>query len=278
MRYLRFALIFFLLFYSAMSKSEESNPLSKLAWQLGPSQGIIGDKATINIPDGYAFLGATDTQKFMELNQNPSSGNEYLLAPKNLSWFVIFHFNPIGYVKDDETIDADEVLETAKKGAENSNAERRQRGWSTLSIVGWRIRPQYDKETKLLEWAFLDRDDKTHKDIINYNTRLLGREGVMEVVLVADPDMLDTSVGALKTVLTGYQYVSNESYAEYRQGDKVAEYGLAALVAGGAAAVAAKKGFFAVILGFLAAAWKFVIAAAIGGLAWLKSLFKKKDQ
>ena len=256
----------------------EPNPLSRLAWQFGPGQGAIGDKATINIPKGYAFLGAEDTKKFMEMNQNIAGDNEYVLAPQSLTWFAIFHFNPVGYVKDNEKLDADTLLDTAKQGSIAANEERRKRGWRTMTIQGWRFPPQYDQKTKLLEWAFIARDDSNGQDTINYNTRLLGRKGVMEVILVTDPANLNTSVAALKTALTGYEYTPGEKYADYRQGDRVAEFGLAALVAGGAAAVAAKKGLFAVIAGFFAAAWKFIIAAVAGIGVWLKSLFRKKSQ
>jgi uncharacterized membrane-anchored protein len=73
----------------------------------------------------------------------------------------------------------------------------------------------------------------------------------------------------------GFQYVSGQTYGEYQPGDHVAAYGLAALITGGAAAVAAKKGLFSVIGGFLVAAWKFVLAGFLALGAWFKSLFKK---
>jgi len=269
--------ILVIMFYSAIH-AEEENPVAKLAWQLGPGEGTIGDKAKIKIPEGFAFLGSEDTKKYMELLHNIPGDNEYVFAPTDMSWFAIFHFDPVGYVKDNETLDANAVLESVKQGTEQGNEERRKRGWATMSVVGWRFQPQYDKQMKLLEWAILAKEDSTHQDIINYNTRLLGRAGVMEVILVAAPESLDTSVATLKTVLSGYDFVAGQKYAEYKQGDRVAEFGLAALIAGGAAAVAAKKGFFAVIAGFLAAAWKFVVAAAIGVIAWLKSFFGKKDK
>ena len=47
---------------------------------------------------------------------------------------------------------------------------------------------------------------------------------------------------------------------------------------GGAVAVAAKKGFFGVILGFLAAAWKFIVVGVIALGAWFKSVFSGKDK
>lgn len=280
MRYLRLALGLIAFFLFGLSHAQEANPLADLAWQRGPSEGLIGGKATIKVPPGYVFLGSADTKKFMEANHNVSSGQEYLLAPDSLQWFSLFSFDPIGYVKDNETIDADAVLDTVKEGTKQGNEERKRRGWSTMSIIGWRFKPHYDRDSKLLEWAFVGRNDSTGSDVINYNTRLLGRSGVMQVVLVADPRILDTAAATLKTMLTDkYQFTPGEKYAEFKQGDHVAEYGLAALVAGGAAAVAAKKGVFAVIGVFLAAAWKFVLAMVFGAFVWLKSLFgKKKSQ
>ncbi len=264
--------------FAVAADTEKPSPIAALAWQFGPGEGVIGDKASIKIPEGFGFLGTAETKKFMELNQNFSNPNEYLLAPKSMDWFAIFQFEATGYVKDDETIDAAKLLETIKQGTAKGNEERRRRGWSTLSIQSWRFQPQYDQQTKLLEWAVLAKDDQSNTDVINYNTRLLGRTGVMQVVLVADPAMLDTAVATLKTTLSGYSFAPGEKYAEFKQGDRVAEFGLAALVAGGAAAVAAKKGFFAAALAFLAGAWKLVVAGFIAAFAGIKALFKKKDQ
>jgi uncharacterized membrane-anchored protein len=96
--------------------------------------------------------------------------------------------------------------------------------------------------------------------------------------VVTPPQKLDASIADFKSTLPGFQYLPGESYAEYRAGDHVAEYGLAALITGGALAVAAKKGLFTVIGGMLVAAWKFLLIgfAAVG--AWFKNLFKKKPQ
>ncbi len=55
----------------------------------------------------------------------------------------------------------------------------------------------------------------------------------------------------------------------------MAAYGLAALVLGGAAAVATKKGFWAVLGGFFAAGWKFIIAAFVALGAGIGKIFKR---
>jgi uncharacterized membrane-anchored protein len=282
MKHLRLALIFFAVVFQSIAHSADENPLAKLAWQSGPSVGVIGDKATIQIPKGYAFLNAVETKKFQDINQNFSDGTQYVLAPESLVWFSIFSFSPEGYIKDDEGSDANDIsankmLETTKKNTILANEERVKRGWGTMTIKGWRFQPHYDKQAKLLEWAYEAKQDSDNQSIINYNTRILGRTGVMQVVLVASPESLDTSISELKSAFGGYAYNAGESYTEFQQGDKVAEYGLAALIVGGAAAVAAKKGFFTVILAFLAGAWKFILVAIAGGFVWLKSLFTKKD-
>ena len=262
----------------AAAAADRPNPIAKLEWQYGPAKAKLGDKAEIQIPEGYAYLSAAETKKFMEMNENPSSDGEYLVAPQTLQWFTIFRFDPVGFVKDDDTIDAPALLKSITESQVAGNQERKNRGWPTLTIKGWGFQPRYDRQANLLEWAVAGKDDTSNADFVNYNTRLLGRTGVMEVTLLSAPESLDTSVRSLKDLLKGYSYSAGEKYSEFRAGDHVAEFGLAALIAGGAAAVAAKKGFFSVVLAFLAGAGKFIVAGLAAAAAWIGSLFKKRDR
>ena len=144
-------------FMPAMAQeSDGDSAISDLPWQVGPTKGQIGDKATIDVPEGYAFLGAEGTRQLNEMLQNPPTGaDEYTLAPKDLNWFSFFSFDDVGYVKDDEKLDTADILASIKEGTEASNAERRKRGWETMRIEGWSFQPQYDKQLNLLEWAIL---------------------------------------------------------------------------------------------------------------------------
>lgn len=248
----------------------EPHPLADLNWIYGPTEAELANKAKLHIPEGYAFLGIEDTDKFMEYLQNIPTGNEYtLILPDEIS-FANFGFNPIGYVKDDEEIDADAIMETLKSSNELANIEKKKRGWSTISITGWSFRPQYDQLARLLEWAILGKDDQTSEPIVNYKTRILGRGGVMEVTLVTPPESLDISVTELKTVMQGFEYLPGNKYAEYRDGDHVAEYGLAALIAGGAAAAVVKSGAGKSIM-------KFIIAGIIALFAGIGAIFKRNS-
>ena len=107
---------------------------------------------------------------------------------------------------------------------------------------------------------------------MNYTIRLLGRRGVMHVILVSDPQSLDRDIADFKASLAGYSFVSGERYSEFRSGDHVAEYGLAALVLGGAAAVATKTGFGKAIGKFLIFG---IIALGAAVAAFFRKLFRR---
>ncbi|HUA79242.1 MAG TPA: DUF2167 domain-containing protein [Dyella sp.] len=255
------------------------SPIASLPWQMGPAAVKLGNHATLKVPDGYAFLDAAGTRSLDNILHNPpGDADEYTLAPKSLAWIAFFSYEDIGYVRDDEKLDPDAILQSYRDGTEQSNKERKSRGWEELNILGWKAQPEYDAQIKSLTWSILAEDAQSHHQIINYNARLLGRHGVMDVVVVTSPEKLTAAIDDFKSTLPGFQYAPGESYAEYRPGDHVAEYGLAALITGGALAVAAKKGLFTVIGGFLVAAWKFVLAAFVALGAWFKNLFKKKTQ
>ena len=254
---------------------QQGNPIAALQWQKGPGADLIASKATLHVPAEVMYIDEANSKKFLQLTGNlPDPGNFIVLSRKD-DWWATFSFDPIGYVKDDEKIDADALLKQMQENDGPSNEQRRKLGLGELHLDGWYVPPHYDSVTKRLEWGL-----KLHSDkgvTLNYTIRLLGRTGVMDATLVSNPQSLDADVKSFKEVLNGFDFNSGERYSEFRAGDHVAEIGLGALVLGGAAAVAAKKGFFTVILGFLAAAWKFILAAVAAAAVKLRSLFSKKE-
>ncbi|SEO18388.1 Uncharacterized membrane-anchored protein [Nitrosospira multiformis] len=262
---------------AAQDEQETEKILGSLNWIEGPQEVNIEGKASFSIPTGYVFLNPADTKRFMEVIHNPSTGKAYLIAPQDLHWFSLLNFEETGYVKDDENIDPEAILSSIRENTEQGNVERRAKGWETMSVLGWKLPPYYDAVTKRLEWA-IDARSSNDEAIINLNTRILGRTGVTSAVLVASPEIFSTSTQEFKDALTGYEYISGEKYTEFRQGDRVAEYGLAALIAGGAAAVASKKGLWAMIAGFFAAFWKVIAGVIVAGFAGLISIFRKKKE
>jgi uncharacterized membrane-anchored protein len=255
------------LIFPDSSRAQDKNPLDDIAWQSGPGTGQLGNIAQIQLPEGYIFSGRDGVRKFLEMTQNPVSGGELgvVIPPRDSGdrWFVIFEFNSVGYVKDDEKddLDAKAILESIKTGTAHSNEERRKRGWPTMEILGWHTPPRYDPVTNNVTWAI--RGASEGSESVNYSVRLLGRRGVMDVDLVLDPTHVAAAVPDFNQLLTGFTFSTGNRYAEWRAGDKVAEYGLTALVAGGAGAALAKSGLLGKI-------WKLIVLGAIAALAAIK--------
>jgi len=206
----------------------------------------------------------------MEAMGNPASNEEVgFFAPNSLEWFVVFEFDEVGYIKDDEkdTLDAEAMLESIREGTEQSNKIRREKGFPGLKIVGWEVEPHYNDLSHNLEWAIRAQNDDGSL-VLNHNTRLLGRKGVMKATLVVNPEIFSNVLPEYRSNLDNFAFKSGEKYAEYRQGDKIAKYGLTALVAGGAGAAAAKFGLFK----FIGKYFKIII---IGLLAFLAAIWKK---
>ncbi len=244
-----------------------------ISWVVGPGTGELGSIATVQVPEGFIFAGPEDTRKLMLLMQNPVNNTEMgFIAPRDSDWFVVFEFNDIGYVKDDEReeLDGDALLESMREGQEQGNKQRLELGWDTLEITGWMQPPHYDTESNNLEWAMRLRSSSGGENV-NYNSRLLGREGVMSATLVGSEEGVRNSLPAFRTILGGHEYVAGKRYAEFRQGDKIAKYGLAALVTGGAAAVALKTGLFKKF-------WKFIAMGLAAAAAGLKKFFSRSSE
>jgi uncharacterized membrane-anchored protein len=253
--------------------ADEGNqsPVDKIKWQEGPSTSDLGKVAEVRVPAGAMFAGAADMKTIMEAGHNIPSGDEvgFIYEPSS-SIEIYFEFVDAGYVKDDEkgALDADGMLKSLKAGNEKANEERRKRGWGELNIIGWEIPPRYNENTQNLEWA--TRLQGKEGEVINFNTRLLGRNGFLKVTLVTAPLAFQEALPKFRKITSDVSYKPGQRYAEYRQGDKVAKYGLTALVVGGAAAAAAKSGGFKGL-------WKLLVAAGAGVLALFKKLFGKKE-
>jgi uncharacterized membrane-anchored protein len=257
--------------FSAPGEDNEGSVFSRVKWQRGPSKAGMGTIAEIEVPDGYIFAGGDDTRLLMEALHNPINGNELgFFAPTSLVWFVVFEFSEVGYVRDDERdkLDADKMLASIQQATERSNKQRAKHGWPPLEIIGWEQAPFYEPESHNLTWAI--RAQSLGEPVVNYNTRLLGRRGVMSVALVLTPEQLAETVPVFKSALRTYSFKPGGRYAEYRQGDKIARYGLTALVAGGATAVAMKTGLFKYL-------WKALVLGTAAIAAFFKKLFGRRS-
>jgi uncharacterized membrane-anchored protein len=273
----RLASLVAVLVFGAATASAQSTGQER-GWNAGPHVGRLGPHATVTVPDGYFFLDAAATKTFLEETQNIPDGDELGIIlrerPDKNYWFAVFSYSDSGHIDDGErnSLDAGAILKSLQEGSRISNEERRKRGWSPLNLEGWHQAPFYDASTNNLTWA--TRLSSDGEPVINHSVRLLGRTGLMSAQLVDGTDTIDQATSEFNTVLKTYTFNQGSRYAEFRPGDRVAAYGLTALIAGGAGAVAVKSGLFQKL-------WKVIVFGVVAAAAALKKvlagLFGKKD-
>ncbi len=252
--------------------------MEKIGW-VRQGAGDLGGVAQIAIPQGYRFTHGSGASRVLELFGNlPQPSASGMLTTEGLGPWIIFAYDDSGHVKDDEKneINADELLERRRERLAESNEVRKQRGIQELAILGWAMPPRFNDTTKTLEWAVrIQSLDGKGGESVNYETRLLGRTGSMKVQLVCDPAEFQPLLTEFQKVMGGFSYVEGQRYAEFREGDKVAKYGLTALIAGTGAFAAAKMGLFGKLGLVFAKLGKGAILLVIGVFAAVKKFFGK---
>jgi len=251
-------------------------------WQAGPRQVELGHDLVLDLSDRYAYLDKASSAKLLEKNGSTYTDNVLGLVigtQPDEDWLVVIRYDDEGYIKDDEKVDADELISSLREGQKEANEERKKRGFEELSIDGWQEAPHYDRSVHHLIWG-LNVGSPTGPSV-NYNTRILGRKGVVSLNLVTDPAKLDAAKPLAAALLTKTTFKPGARYEDFQEGkDKVAEYGLGGLVLAGAGLSAAKlikigllAKFWKLILAALIAGKKVIIVAAVAALAWLKRFF-----
>jgi uncharacterized membrane-anchored protein len=269
------------LFSIAVRAGDAAPP--KLNPEHGPKTIDLGAQGTLKLPAGYVYLNQQDASAMLTYwgNPGPHQVMGMVLAEDDKStWALSLRFRPEGYVKDEDakTWDADELFKSVKEGTEASNEERQKIGGGRLHIVDWVQKPSYEASTHRLAWGIRAEavDDAGHKeDTVNYHTYVLGREGFIEMNLMTDPKGLAVAKPRADELLAATSFKDGKRYEEFSAStDKVATFGLAALVAGG---VAKKLGLRATIVMFFGKFWKVVLVGLAlfgGGVA---KLFKRKS-
>jgi uncharacterized membrane-anchored protein len=242
-------------------------------------------KATLRLGGNYRYLDPGETNKLLVAWGNPPDAETQGAIVANdvepmseEGWAVILTYVDEGHVDDSDAAktDYDELLKNMKEGTEQENEARKQAGYGSIELVGWAEPPHYDSAAKKLYWAQDLKFEGSGGNTLNYDVRVLGREGVLSMLAVASMSQLEQVRRDMKPLIEVAEFNEGHRYADFNsKTDRVAEYGLAALIAGG---LAAKTGLLAKLGVFLLAFKKFIFIglAALGGL--LAKLFgRKKD-
>lgn len=257
--------------------------LASLTFQQGKIT-LPGNIATLDLPPSFRYLSPADATKVLVDGWGNPPGFESLgmIVPAGTSvlsqdgWGVVITYDKDGHVKDDDadSIKYDELLKQMQEGLASANEERKKAGYPAMRLIGWAEQPSYEKSSHKLYWAKELQTEGAPQNGLNYNIRVLGREGVLVLNAVASMDQIGKVKTEMKQVTAFTDFTPGNRYTDFNSGtDKVAEYGIAALVAGG---VASKLGLFGKLMALLVAFKKVIFLAIAGAFGAVLKFFKRE--
>lgn len=240
----------------------------------GPAEQAMLDEAKFSIEKGQIFIPHDEGAALMRAVGNRIGPTFVgLIMDPNADWLATVNFIKEGFVKDGDAKEwnADELLDSLRKGNDQTNEERRQRGFDTLDILGWIEPPAYDAATHRLVWSVAVHNHNAAPDVgdtVNYNTYLLGREGYFSIDFINPRATIEARKPLARQLLADLSFVPGKRYEDFSAStDKVATYGLAALIGG----IALKKlGLLALGAAFFVKFAKLIALAFFGGIAAFK--------
>jgi uncharacterized membrane-anchored protein len=255
--------------------------------ELGPKKVDLGDDLVLDLPEGYGYFNRADGKKLMEKMGNQVDDSlRGLVVKRGAGWLMELEYVGDGYVKDDDAAELkpDDMLSSIKEATEEANEFRQKQGFPAIHVDRWTEPPRYDRTVHHLIWGIEGKHDDGSSASVNFYTRVLGRRGYVALNLMDDPDKIDASKVDGLVVLRATTFKPGARYEDFdKKSDKVAEYGLAALVLGGAGAAAlklAKVGLLAKfggkLIALLIAGKKLVVLFFVGIAAWVRKVFGRK--
>ncbi|WP_456715293.1 DUF2167 domain-containing protein [Bradyrhizobium sp. USDA 4353] len=262
------------------------------AWQAasqagtaGPSEITLIDQGTLKLPADYFYVPKSEGLRVLRALGNVVNDATFVGLVvgqrQNDGWMVVIKHIKEGYIKDDDAKNwnADELLSNLRAGAEEANKERVERGFPEMTVIGWIEPPAYDATTHRLVWSLLAKNKSQSDDApknVNYNTFALGRDGYFSLNLLSGSDRIAGDKAVAHELLSDLSYNAGKRYEDFSAStDRIAEYGLLALVGG----VAAKKlGLLALAGAFVLKFAKIIIFAVVGFGATVMNFFRRKPR
>ncbi len=279
----------FLLLFNAIASNDDSlefseadlKSLTKLInadTSIKYKTGIIhvNSEIKMNVPKGYKFMSQKDAEYVVfELWGNPRTEDIIgMIVKEDYStlnydaWAFVVSYENSGYVKDEDAndIDYEELMTEIQSGEEESNKQRKEAGFPGMHIIGWASTPFYDKEHNILHWAKSITFDESEDTTLNYDVRILGRQGILSLNAVGVISQLEDIKAHIPDIINIAEFKDGNKYKDFNPDyDKVAAYTVGGLIAG---KLLAKAGIIALLL-------KNIKLIVLGAIALFGSFGKK---
>ncbi len=150
---------------------------------------LPGGKASLDLPADFRYLDPQDADRVLSQawSNPPGAKTLGMILPANVSpleeaaWGVVITYKEDGHVSDEDAdkIDYSALLKDMQESVAEENKLRTKQGYPAMQLLGWAENPHYDKGNHKLYWAKELGFGSGGEHSLNYNVRVLGREGVL---------------------------------------------------------------------------------------------------
>jgi uncharacterized membrane-anchored protein len=186
---------------------------------------------TLAVPARYYVLTDESAKTFYKITNglDAPKGLEAVMLDEGWKSLVLFTAELPGYLSLDDwnTLDAAAILQGVEARAARDNPERKSNGARELTAIGWSQMPELDRAAHVVRLSL--NAMAGDKPVLNNQQILLGRYGCEILEWIGGSRASDD--GLLITARTSFSFARDGEYADYREGDRKAEYGVSEFLA-----------------------------------------------
>lgn len=209
--------------------AEREKIIGALQFKHGGTFHLENSHGTITVDPSLLVLTGSDAKTFLENNNGTSIHYDVdaVLIDANTHAFAVYVPVNEGYVKMDDwaDIDPEKILKDMTDGTEEANKERVSHGSPALHIIGWEQRPTLDRQSNTVKWSIQMSDGKT---FLNSIWLMFNRYGFVKVIAAGESADL---TAMMNQAYASFKFDQPSTYGQFKEGDKVAAYSIAGLVA-----------------------------------------------
>ena len=179
----------------------------------------------MKVPEGHFFI-EPDQARFILENIWGNIPDEEVLGmivrsdfvPSNINndYSFVISYAPIGYVSSEKQKEFDhlELLNNIREQLQEANEKRLEQGFNALQVENWVMIPYFDDYKKALYWATELKVNGSDESLVNYNLRLLGKNGVLKINAVGTMDQLPAIKKVLPFILSQSEFMEGFRHSD----------------------------------------------------------------
>jgi len=207
----------------------------------GPAEVRLGERATLSLPAGRAFLAPEKARLLLERiggAWDASTQGVVVATDADAGWIAYVDLLDDGHIKADDAKSLDPALLLAnyKAGVARDNEARVKERRPALEAEGWVQEPRFDEAAHRLSFCVgaQEQGGAPRAQIVNCASYALGRQGAFKVILsVAGEEEGKKHLADAEKLAEAIAFDNGKGFGDFdAAADKSAPYGLAELVAG----------------------------------------------